>query len=208
MKVATLRVAILAIVCGMGMAHAQDATESWSSIKALPAPPLKSITLDPHTTALVVMDFDSKICTPTKRARCYAAIPKVASLVAMARQHGVLVLNFFNASMKQDDIVAALKPAAGETVEQGAPDKFYLTNLEKTLRDHHIETLVLAGTSANGTVLATALGAAERKFKIVVPVDTMPADGPWQEQFSIWEIANGPGLRDRATMTRSDMLTF
>lgn len=191
-----------------GLAHAQDAISGWNNLKA-PAPPqLKAVTLDPHKTALLVMDFDRKSCTQDKRVRCFQVLPKVINLVKEARGKGVLVVNFWNSVMTQDDIVPELKPAAGEAVEQGAPDKFFGTNLEKTLKDHGIDTIVLAGTSANGTVLATALGGAERKFKIVAPVDTMPADGAWQEQFSIWEIANGPGMRALATITRSDMITF
>lgn len=188
--------------------QAQDAISAWNSLKAPPAPELKAVTLDPRKTALLVMDFDRKSCTAQKRVRCFAVLPKVVSLVKEARANGVLVVNFWNSVMTQDDIVPELKPAPGESVEQGAPDKFFGTNLEKTLKDQGIDTIVLAGTSANGTVLATALGGAERKFKIVAPVDTMPADGAWQEQFSIWEIANGPGMRGLATITRSDMVKF
>jgi nicotinamidase-related amidase len=198
----------LLCLAAAGTAHAQDAITEWSSLKAPPAPELKAVTLDPHKTALLVMDFDRKSCTQDKRVRCFQVLPKVVSLVKEARANGVLVVNFFNSVMTQDDIVPELKPAPGESVEQGAPDKFYGTSLEKTLKEHGIDTIVLAGTSANGTVLATALGGGERKLKIVAPVDTMPADGAWQEQFSIWEIANGPGMRGLATITRSDMVKF
>ena len=36
----------------------------------------------------------------------------------------------------------------------------------------------------------------------------MPADTAYQEQFAIWEIANGPGVREDSTLTKLDMITF
>ena len=208
MKRAIFRAAVLGLLLTAGTAHAQDVMKEWDQLKPASAPAIKAVKLDSTKTALIVMDFDSKNCTESRRARCVPAIPKVAALLAQARAKGVLVVNFFNSNMTRDDIVPAVKPAAGEMVAQGAPDKFYGTDLEKTLKEHKIDTLVLAGSSANGTVLATALGAAERKFKVVVPVDVIPADGAWQEQFSIWEIINGPGMHTLATVTRSDMVSF
>jgi nicotinamidase-related amidase len=209
MKCATIHALIFGLLCATGAAaHAQDVIQEWNQIKPAPAPALKTVKIDAAKTAFLVMDFDSKNCTANKRARCVPAVPKVAALLSQARAKGVLVINFFNSNMTRDDIVPALKPAAGEMVEQGAPDKFYGSDLEKTLKAHNIDTLLLAGSSANGTVLATALGGAERKFKLVVPVDVIPADGAWQEQFSSWEIVNGPGMRGLVTLTRSDMVSF
>jgi nicotinamidase-related amidase len=186
----------------------QDVMAEWGNIKPLSPPVLKPVTVNPKTTALVVMDFDKKSCVPTRRARCAEALPKIAALLAQAREKKMLVVHFYNANMLQDDIVPVLAPKNGETAQKVSGDKFYGTDLGKVLKEHGINTVILTGTSANGAVLATALGASENKVKAIVPVDVMPADNIWQEQFTIWEIANGPGFREVSTITRTDMLTF
>jgi hypothetical protein len=36
----------------------------------------------------------------------------------------------------------------------------------------------------------------------------MPGDTAYAEQISIWEMANGPTVRNATTLTRSDMLSW
>lgn len=186
----------------------QDVIAAWDSIKPAPPPALKPATVAVATTALLVMDFDAKICIPTRRARGAAAIPKVAGLLVKARERGMLVVHYYNANMTREDIVPQLAPVGDETAQKASGNKFFTSNLDSVLKGRAIDTVILAGTSANGAVLATAIGAAERGYKAVVPIDVIPADSMWQEQFSIWQIANGPVLRDACTVTRTDMLEF
>ena len=54
----------------------------------------------------------------------------------------------------------------------------------------------------------TAAGATQRGFKAIVPIDAMPADTAYQEQFSIWNIANGPSVREGATLTKLEWVKF
>jgi nicotinamidase-related amidase len=56
--------------------------------------------------------------------------------------------------------------------------------LLKYLRDKGVDTVILTGTSANSTVLFAAGGAADTGFKVIVPVDGIPADTVYQEQFT------------------------
>ena len=190
------------------VAPAGNAIDEWALARPPEAPKLRATTLDARKTALVMMDFDGKSCTSEKRSRCFDAIPAVAGLLARARDKQMLVVHYFNANISRDDIVPALAPKSPETAEQKSGDKFFNSNLDALLRSRNIDTVILAGTSANGAVLATAPGAFEHNFKAIVPVDCIPADGVWQEQFSIWEIANGPGFREVSTVTRTDMLNF
>jgi nicotinamidase-related amidase len=189
-------------------AFGQDVMTAWDSIKPMPPPALKAVSLDPAKSALIVMDFDKKTCIPTRRARCAEALPNVTALLAKARAKQMLVVHFYNANMSLEDIVPELVPTGSETAQKVSGDKFFGTDLVKVLKDRGIDTVILAGTSANGAVLATAMGASQHKFKAIVPIDTMPADNIWLEQFSIWEIANGPGFRDVSSVTRTDMLKF
>lgn len=195
-------------MASLAPADAQDAIAVWDTIKPLPPPVLKPVTLLTATSALIVMDFDIKNCIPSRRARCAVAIPKVANLLAKARESGTLVVHFFNANMTREDIVPQLAPVGNETAQKASGNKFYRTDLDSCLKERGIDTVILAGTSANGAVLTTAIGAAERGYKAIVPIDVIPADNIWQEQFSIWQIANGPVLRDVSTVTRTDMLEF
>jgi hypothetical protein len=44
-------------------ARAETIIDEWSSVKAPPAPTLKSVTLDPKTTALLVIDIIKQTAT-------------------------------------------------------------------------------------------------------------------------------------------------
>ncbi len=91
---------------------------------------------------------------------------------------------------------------------RGRGDKFSGSDLEKMLKDKGIESVIIVGTSANSAVLYTAFGAVQRGFKPIVPIDGMPSDTAYQEQFTIWQIANGSQLNDHAVLTRTDLLKF
>jgi nicotinamidase-related amidase len=187
---------------------AQDILQEWATIKPPPPPEIKPVTLDPKKTALIVMDFNRKNCVPAKRARCAAVLPKVQKLLAAARAKGMAIVHTYTPNMEQSDISKDVTPVAGERVLQVRGDKFQGNDLEKYLKDKGITTILLAGTSGNGAVLFTAIGGSQRRFKVVVPIDAMPADTAYQEQFAIWEIANGPGVREDSTLTKLDMLSF
>jgi nicotinamidase-related amidase len=200
--------AIAAAGLGGAPARAQDILQEWATIKPPPPPAIKPVALDAKKTAVIVMDFNQRNCIPAQRARCAAVLPKVQKLLGAARAKGLLVVHTYTPNMQQADISQDVTPAAGERVLQVRGDKFQGNDLEKYLKDKGITTILLVGTSGNGAVLFTAIGGSQRGFKVVVPIDAMPADTAYQEQFAIWEIANGPGVREDSTLTKLDMLTF
>jgi nicotinamidase-related amidase len=120
----------------------------------------------------------------------------------------MLVLHPATSSMQDNDFVKELFPKGDEKILRGRGDKFMGSDLEKILKDKGIKTVLLIGTAGNSAVLYTALGASQRDFKAIVPIDVMPSDEAYMEQFTIWEIANGSQLKDGATLTRSDMIKF
>jgi nicotinamidase-related amidase len=197
------------VVAMSGLAHAQAVTDEWTSVKAPATPPeLKPVTLDPKKTALIVMDFNKNNCVPAQRVRCANALPKVQKLLADARAKGMVVVHTITTRMKPDDIAEDVLPKAGEPVLVAPVDKFTDNDLAKMLRDKGIDTVITAGTSANGAVLFTAAGAVLRGFKVITPVDAMPADGAYQEQFVVWELANAPTVSAGVTLTKTDMIKF
>jgi nicotinamidase-related amidase len=198
--------AILAF--GTAPARAQSVIDEWATVKAPPPPELKSVTIDPKKTALMVLDFRKEGCTPDRRPRCVAALPKVQKILSQARAKNMFIAHTTTTSTTVADIPAELTPLPGEPVLKTSMDKLTGSDLPEQFKAKGIDTIIIVGTSANGAVLNTAAGAVLRGFKIIVPVDGMPADGPYQEQFSIWQIANGPTLREMSTLTRSDMMKF
>ena len=67
--IAVPRVLAGARVAGAGRQHFDE----WASVKAPAAPELKPVTVDPKTTALLMLDFMNQNCG--KRPRCLAYDP-------------------------------------------------------------------------------------------------------------------------------------
>ena len=60
-------------------AHSASIIDEWNSVKPPPAPELKPVTLDPKTTALLLLDFQTPNCT--NRPRCIASLPAMKKLL-------------------------------------------------------------------------------------------------------------------------------
>jgi nicotinamidase-related amidase len=88
------------------------------------------------------------------------------------------------------------------------PDKFINSDLEKTLKDKGIKTVVPMGTQAQTSVLHTGGEAALRGFKVVVPVDAMSSDDLFPELYTAWHLAHAARISDQVTLTRLDMIGF
>jgi nicotinamidase-related amidase len=192
-------------------AAAQTIIDEWGAAK-LPAPPqLKPAKIAaPKETALLVMDFTNQTCTQERRPRCTASVPKVAKLVNDARAKGALIIySIAGTGATNADILKELTPAAGETIlGPVGPDKFIGSDLEKTLKDKGIKTVVAMGTQAQTSVLHTAGAAALRGFKVIVPVDGMSADDAFPELYTAWHLATASRISNETTLTRFDMIGF
>ena len=190
--------------------RAQTVIEEWASAK-LPAPPaLKSATIVPNETALLVMDFTRQTCTNERRPRCARSVAKVVNLVKQARGKGAfIVYSVAVPGSVPTDILPELTPAAGEPVLPPlGPDKFIGSELEKTLKDKGIKTVVAMGTQAQTSVLHTAGAAALRGFKVIVPVDGMSADDVFPELYTAWHLATAARISPQVTLTKFDLIGF
>ena len=83
---------VVAFLLYAAPAPAETIIDEWSNVKAPPAPQLKSVTLDPKTTALMLIDIIKQTCNMQRRPRCVASIPKVQKLLTEARAKGVFVI--------------------------------------------------------------------------------------------------------------------
>lgn len=200
--------AVAASLWVMTPVAAQSVLDEWDSVKAPAAPKLKPVTLDAKKSVYMVLDFRQEACTMETRPRCAKSLPHVEKLLKDARAKGMMVVHTLTTSSKAESIPPMLKPIAGEQVIPVPMDKLSYPGLAESLKAKGIDTVLISGTSGNNAVMNTAVGAVLRGFKAIVPVDTMPSEGAYQEQFAVWQIGNGSTLREEATLTRSDMVTI
>lgn len=186
---------------------AANIIDEWGSVKVPPAPALKPVTADPKTTALLMLDYlPSFYCADVPR--CVATLPAMKNLLAVARQHNATVIYSVAGKFEAKDIARDIAPIGSEPVVKSKADKFIGTDLEKILKDKGIQTVIVAGTAANGAVLYTGTGAALRGIKVIVPVDGLSSKDLYAEQLTVWQLAHGPGFGNLVTITRSDMIKF
>jgi nicotinamidase-related amidase len=201
-----LAVAILAA----SPSRAADIIAEWATVKAPPAPELKPVTLDGKTTALLILDMMKSSCTA--RPRCAATVPNVKKLHDGARAAGAMVFYTFSGENPKlaDFIDPGFAPREGEWIAQRGPDKFLGSGLDEKLKARGIKTVIVCGTSAQGVVIGTGSGSAQRGYKVIVPVDCMSSDDPYMEQYAAWHMfKGGPAIvTSQTTLTRSDMIKF
>ena len=202
--------AIVAVCAAAPAAQAQTVIEEWNTATFPPPPLLKPAKIEPKETALLVMDFTVQTCTVQRRPRCAASVPKVLKFVSEARAKGALII--YSVAVPNSvpaDILKELTPAAGEQVLPPlGPDKFINSDLEKTLKDKHITTVVAMGTQAQTSVLHTGATAALKGFKVIVPVDGMSGDNVFPELYTTWHLATAARISAKVTLTKFDMISF
>ena len=206
--------ALAAALVYVAPATAQTIVDQWSSVKIPPPPELKPVTLDPKTTAILVMDFVKQTCNNERRPRCVASIPKIEKLIAAARAQGVMLISTTVPPVPIADTLPAVAPKGNDPVVVSFVDKFMLgdkdTGLEKMLKDKGITSIVAVGTAAHGAVLYTATAAASRGFNVIVPVDGMSGDGQvlYDEQAVAFILTHAPVVSSKLTLTSTDMIKF
>ena len=70
------------------------------------------------------------------------------------------------------------------------------------LKDKGIKNVILVGTSAEGAVLGTLIGAAVLGYKVILPVDGMSSGDPYAEQYVAYGAVKSPGTRRVTTLTK------
>jgi nicotinamidase-related amidase len=190
-------------------ASAQTIVDEWATVKAPPAPALKPVTIsDPKTTAFLVLDIQKQNCNNERRPRCVASVPKIQAFLNQARAKGVATIYSLAGKATVADIWKEVAPLGTEPVVRSIADKFYGTDLEKILKDKGIKTVLIVGTAAHGAVLYTGSQAAYRGFQVIVPVDGMSSENTYFEQYVAYHLVNAPGVGQRVTLTRFDMIQF
>lgn len=214
-----LPLAAVAAVLGYAQpSSAETIIDEWQSVKPPPAPQLRPVTLDPKTTALLVVDMIRQTCNEKGRPRCVAAVPKVEKLLSTARASGVTVIYTLFPSPSPatfpnpviGDVLPPLAPKGDEPVVTAFVDKFMLgdkdTGLQKTLKDRGITTIVAVGTASHNGLLFTAVSAALRGFNVVVPVDGIAGNNAYEDQIAAYTLTSS--IVYKVTLTTTDTIKF
>lgn len=120
----------------------------------------------------------------------------------------MLVIYSLGASGTASDIATDISPYETDPVVKAGPDKFVGTDLDKILAGKGIRTIIVTGTAAEGAVLDTATDAALKGMNVIVPVDGMSSTELYAEQYVAWHLVNAPGVAQKVTLTRIDIIRF
>ncbi len=188
LTVATVSAAVVLIAISSGSLAAEP------KIPAIQ--PSVPVTVNPATTAYLVLDDSSAVCT--ENPHCVATLPAAAHLLAKARAADALVV-FSKTINPGDRVLPQVAPRGGEQTVAARANKFFGTDLDHILRSHGIKTAVMVGTKTNGAILYTAYAANARGYTVVVATDGVSADSDYIQRYSLFQLLNQPGFPNAAS---------
>ncbi|HUT81106.1 MAG TPA: isochorismatase family protein [Candidatus Bathyarchaeia archaeon] len=180
--------------------------EEWNSIQIPSAPEIINVGVKAENTAFLVLDIQITNCNSERRPRCVDNLPKIKSFLDKARASNFLIIYSLTSNAIKDEIRTEVKPLDDESIVKSGVDKFLNTTLEAILRSNKIENVIIVGTSAEGAVLNTATAAAQRKYKVIIPIDGLSSTESFAELYTIWHLANSPGTRRNTVLTKFDLI--
>ena len=206
----------LALFCGA--THAQPAAQGGKPMITLqmPATPEPArVTLDPKTTALIVLDYVEDICN--RQPSCKGQmLPAMTPFMERVRKAG-LVVAYGTREQNMTHWLKEVAPAPNDIkIVNTAQDRFYNTDLDKELKAKGIKTLIMVGWKISGSVTYTSVAAMARDYTVVIPMDTTSAGSGYETTIGFYNVlnsgnanlANEPLKPKAVTLTRTDMITF
>jgi len=154
-----------------------------------PIPDPVPVTLKPASTAVLVFDIVDPIC-PSQPKCVKTMVPAISALLARARKAGITV-GYGTRAPTISKWLPEVAPAAGDvTFVSYAQDRFFNTELDKTLKAKGVTTLILTGWKISGSVLYTSVGATLRDYTVVIPVDASLGPNEYEEVIGLYQILN------------------
>ena len=214
---------VITLYDAVALAQASSSSESSSpttsgrlltlQMPAIPDP--VRVSLKPATTALLIFDIVDLICKV--QPKCTGImVPAIASLLAKARNAGVFVV-YSTRAPTVSKWLPEVAPAPGDPVITSyAQDRFYNTDLDKTLKGKGITTVILTGWKVSGSVVYTSVGATLHDYTVVVPEDASLATADYEVAIGLFQIlnqtsanaTNEPLKAKASTLSHTDMITF
>ena len=189
-------------------AEEKNLLDVWSEIKTPPPVAVQSVSLDPTSSALLILDIEEWTCNKERRPRCPDSVPRIKDFLDRAQAREMSVVYSLTTKGAPQTILPEVRPQGNALIVQSSVDKFYNTELEKILHDRAIKTVVIVGTAAEGAVLHTATGAALRGLQVIVALDGMTSATLYAEQYTAWHLLNAPGTKGKVALTLFKLIDF
>jgi nicotinamidase-related amidase len=203
-------------LCGGVAQSAQNASPGKMMTLQMPATPEPArVTLNPRTTALIVLDYVEDICNnqPSCKGKM---LPAMTPFMERARKAGLTVA-YGTRAQNMTKWLKEVAPTANDIkVINTAQDRFYNTDLDRQLKAKGITTLIMVGWKISGSVTYTSVGAMAHEYTVVIPVDTTSAGSDYETTIGFYNVLNSgnanlrnePLKKNAVTLTRTDLITF
>ena len=207
---------LVAALCGGAAQSAQNAPAGKMMTLQMPATPEPArVTLNPRTTALMVLDYVEDICNsqPSCKGKM---LPAMTPFMDRVRKAGMVVA-YGTREQNQAHWLKEVAPAPADIkIINVAQDRFYNTDLDRQLKAKGITTLIVVGWKVSGSVTYTSVGAMARNYTVVIPVDTTSAASDYETAIGFYNVlnsgnanlANQPLKQNSVTLSRTDLITF
>jgi nicotinamidase-related amidase len=156
----------------------------------------QEVSLDPKTTALLVLDLNARCENPEEP--CYKLIEPVAKFLNRARPANMLIV--YTVADRYRGTPEARMPHAFKqqpneaVIFPAAFDKFYSGELQPMLQARGTKTVIVCGASSNQAVMYTATAAVRPYgYDAVIPVDGLIARGDYEHEFTLHQFTILPG---------------
>jgi nicotinamidase-related amidase len=206
----------LALFCGAAQAQSgAQAGKPMITLQMPATPDPARVTLDPRTTALMVLDYVEDICN--SQPSCTGQmLPAMTPFLERVRKAG-LVVAYGTREPNMTHWLKEVAPAPGDIkIVSTAQDRFYKTDLDKALQAKGIKTLIMVGWKISGSVTYTSVAAMAHDYTVVIPMDTTSAATGYETTIGFYNVlnsgnanlANQPLKPKAVTLTRTDLITF
>jgi isochorismate hydrolase len=201
-----------------GAAEAQQNAPAASQVVTLQMPAIPDpahVTLDPKTTALMMLDYVEPICNAQPSCKD-KMLPAMIPFMERVRKAGLTVA-YGTREQNMSKWLKDVAPSPSDIkVINTAQDRFYNTDLDKALRAKGITTLIMVGWKISGSVTYTSVGAMVHGYTVVIPVDTTSAASDYETTIGFYNVlnsgnanlANEPFKPKATTLSRTDMISF
>src|SRR5882724_8276791 len=175
-----------------GAAEAQQNARAAGKMVTLQMPAIPEparVTIDPKTTAVMVLDYVEPICSaqPSCKDKMLPAMPPFMERVRKAG----LTVAYGTREQNMSKWLKDVAPSPGDIkVINTAQDRFYNTDLDKALKAKGITTIIMVGWKVSGSLAYTSVGATVRDYTVVVPVDTTAATTDYETVIGFYQILN------------------
>jgi len=206
---------ILALAGGAAQAQPNAAGKPMVTLQMPALPDPVRVTLNPATTALLVLDYVEDICNTQPKCKSQM-LPAMTPFMARVRKAGMTVA-YGTRERNMAHWLAEVAPAPGDIkIVNTAQDRFYNTDLDKQLKAKGITTIIMVGWKISGSLTYSSVGATLRDYTVVIPMDTTAATTDYEQTIGFYQVLNqGNGnltnqpLKPKApTLTRTDLITF